>query len=361
MPPLPPARVVRAVESVRAALQRLTRRLAPPPFALLELVQGAMVSQAIYVAAELRVAETLAEGPLSPGEIARRTGADPDALHRLLRLLATYGIFAEQKDGRIRLTPMARALVQDAPMSMHGIALLMGHPIHWEDWGHLADAVRTGEPSLPKLRGMGAFEYLEANAEYGKVFFDGMGSMSGTETEPLLAACDFTRYGTIVDFCGGRGDLLAGVLRKQPAARGVLSDPRVATNGAAELLEEQGVADRCTVADGGLFDPVPEGGDAYILKHILHDWPEPQALEILRNVRKAIRPGGRLLVMEMVVPDKLNGAHAGKLVDLWLMLLVGGKERTRAQYADLLGRAGFRLERVVQTPAAISVVEASPR
>lgn len=361
MPPLPPARVVRAVEGVRAALQSLTRKLAPPPFALLELVQGAMVSQAIYVAAELRVAQTLVEGPLAPERIAEKTGADPDALHRLLRLLATYDIFAERKDGRFALTAMGRALCEDAPMSMYGIARLMGHPLHWEDWGHLVDAVRTGEPSLPKLRGMGAFEYLEANAEYGAVFTSGMGAMSSTETEPLLAAYDFARYGTVVDFCGGRGDLLAGVLKKTPSARGILSDPRVGSNGAAAFLAEQGVSDRCTIADGGLFDAVPGGGDAYILKHIIHDWPEPQALEILGNVREAMNPGGRLLVMEMVIPDKLNGPHSGKLVDLWLMLLVGGKERTRAQYGDLLDRAGFTLERVVQTPAAISIVEASRR
>ncbi|WP_329136563.1 acetylserotonin O-methyltransferase [Streptomyces sp. NBC_01476] len=361
MPPLPPARVVRAIEGVRSALQGLTRKLAPPPFALLELVQGAMVSQALYVAAELRVAETLTDGPLRPEQIARRTGSDPDTLHRLLRLLASYDVFTELKDGRFKLTPMARALIEGAPMSMHGIALLMGHPIHWEDWGRLADAVRTGEPSLPKLRGMSAFEFLEANPEYGAVFMGGMGAMSATETEPLLAAYDFGRFGTVVDFCGGRGDLLAGVLRKVPSARGVLSDPRVGINGAAAYLQEQGVSERCSIADGGLFDPVPPGGDAYILKHIVHDWPEPQVLEILGNVREAMNPGGRLLLMEMVVPDKLNSPHAGKLTDLWLMLLVGGKERTRAQYAGLLAQAGFELERVVQTPAAISVVEAVRR
>jgi hypothetical protein len=361
MPSLPPARVVRAVEGVRATLQSLTRKLAPPPFALLELVQGAMVSQAIHVATELRVAETLVDGPLEPRRIAERAGADPDSLHRLLRLLATHGIFAERKDGRFALTPMARALLPDHPMSMHGIARLMGHPIHWEDWGHLVDAVRTGEPSLPKLRGMGAFEYLEANPEYGAVFVDGMGAMSATETEPVLAAYDFARHGTVVDFCGGRGDLLAGILKKTPTMRGILSDPRVASNGAAAFLAEQGLSDRCTTADGGLFDPVPGGGDAYVLKHIIHDWPEPQALEILGNVREAMNTGGRLLVMEMVIPDKLNGPHSGKLVDLWLMLLVGGKERTRAQYSDLLDKAGFKLERVVQTPSAISIVEASRR
>lgn len=360
MPPLPPARIVRAVEGVRSGLQKLTRRLAPAPFSLLELIQGSMVTQAVYAAAELDVAEVLRDGPLPAGEIARKVGADADALYRLLRLLSTYDIFAERKDGRFALTPMAKALLKDAPMSMHGIAVLMGHPTHWEDWAHLVDSVRTGEPSLPKLRGMGAFEYLESNAEYGEVFTKGMGAMSATETDPILAAYDFSRYETVVDFCGGRGDLLAGILRKATGARGILSDPRVGENGAADFLAEQGVADRCTIADGGLFDPVPGGADAYVLKHIVHDWPESQALEILKNVREAIRPDGRLLLMEMVPSDKPNAPHAGKQIDLWLMLLVGGRERTEAQYGELLSAAGFRLERIVQTPSAVSIVEASP-
>lgn len=361
MPPLPPARVVRLVEGVRSGLQKLNRKLAPAPFSLLELVQGAMVSQAIHVAAELRVAEALVDGPLPPGQLAQQVGAEAEALQRLLRLLAAYDIFTEHKDGTFGLTPMARALLEDAPMSMRGIAVLMGHPIHWGDWAHLVDAVRTGEPVPPALHGMGAFEFLESEPEYGPVFFQGMGAMSATETEPLLAAYDFSRFGTVVDFCGGRGDLLAAILKKAPGVRGILSDPRVGHNGAAAHLEEQGVADRCTLADGGLFDPVPAGGDAYILKHIVHDWPEAQALQILKNVREAMNPGGRLLVMEMVAPEKPNAPHAAKLTDLWLMLLVGGKERTTTQYGELLTEAGFRLERVVETAGAISVVEASVR
>jgi hypothetical protein len=359
MPPLPPARVVRAVEGVRAGLQKLTRKLAPAPFSLLELIQGSMVTQAIYVAAELRVAEALREGPLEPAQIARRVQADPEALYRLLRLLASYDIFAEHKDGRFALTPMARALLADAPMSMRGIAVLSGHPIHWEDWAHLVEAVRTGEPSLPKLRGMGAFEYLEANAEYGEVFTRGMGAMSDTETAPVLAAYDFSRYGTIVDFCGGQGGLLAGILRQATGSRGILSDPRVGENGAAAFLKEQGVAERCTIVDGGLFDAVPGGADAYVLKHVVHDWPQPQALEILKNVRAAMNPRGRVLLMEMVPSPRPNAPHPAKLVDLWLMLLVGGKERTAEQYAELLLEAGLRLERVVQTASAVSIVEAS--
>ncbi|MGW1495710.1 methyltransferase [Streptomyces sp. NPDC002402] len=338
----------------------MTRKLAPAPFALLELAQGSMVTQAIYVAAELRVADALEDGPLTVQELAREVDADPESLHRLLRLLAGYSIFAEQGDGRFRLTPMADALRENAPVSMRDIAVLMGHPIHWEDWGHLLDSVRTGEPSMPKLRGMGAFEYLEANPDYGKVFIGGMGAMSDTETLPIVAAYDFSRFGTIVDFCGGRGTLLAGILQRAAGARGILYDPRVDNNGAADFLKEEGVADRCTIVGGGLFDAPPAGHDAYILKHIVHDWPESQALEILKKVREAISPDGRLLLMEMVPPSSGNAPHAAKLVDLWLMLLVGGKERTQEQYAELLVAAGFRLERVVQTAAPISIVEARP-
>ncbi|MFJ5265800.1 methyltransferase [Streptomyces sp. NPDC088387] len=357
--PLPPARVVRAVEGVRNALLKLVRKLAPAPFSLLEIVQGAMLSQAVYAAAELRVAEALREGPLDVDTLAGRVGAHPETLGRLLRLLAANDIFRQGRDGRFELTPMAGALLEDAPMSMRGIAVLMGHPVHWEDWSHFVEAVRSGEPSLPKLRGMSAFEFLEAKPEYGEVFAKGMGAMSATETEPVLAAYDFSAFNTVVDFCAGRGELIAGILKKSPGTRGILSDPRVAHNGAAEYLAGQGVAGRCEVVQGELFGPVPGGGDAYVLKHIVHDWPPRQALEILRNVRAAMRPGTRLLLMEMVVPDKRNAPHASKLVDLWLMLLVGGKERTAAQYGEILTQAGFRLERVVPTAGAIAVVEAT--
>lgn len=356
---VPPARVVRAIEGARARLQRLSQSMVPAPIALLELAQGSMITQAIYVAAELRLADALSDGPLPAEKIARIVNADPEAVYRLLRLLSSYSIFAEHSDGRFKLTPMADALRSDTPNSMRGMAVLMGHPTHWEDWSHLVNSVRTGEPSLPKLRGMGAFEYLESNPAYGTVFNQGMTNLSDLETDPILAAYDFSRFNTIVDVGGGRGALLAGILQRATNSRGILFDARAVGSGAESLLEEAGVAGRCTIESGGLFDPVSPGGDAYILKHIVHDWPESKALEILKNVRDAISAEGKLLLIEFV-PTQGNAQHIGKLVDLWLMLLVGGKERTARQYSELLASAGFQLDRVVHTASSASIVQARP-
>ncbi len=332
----------------------------PASLALLDVVQGSIVTQAIYVAAELKIAEALHAKPLSAAEIAEAVGAAPDATHRLLRLLASYSIFTERSDGRFAMTPMADALRADAPNSLRSLAVLMGYHKHWEEWAHLVESVRTGEPSLPKLRGMSAFEHLQADPEYGAVFMGGMANLSDLETGPILTAYDFSGFKTLVDVGGGRGGLLAAILRQATETRGILFDARAAEAGAAEFLAAQGVADRCVIERGGLFDPIPEGADAYMLKHIVHDWPEAKVLEILKNVRDAISDDGRLLLMEFV-PPSADERHPAKWVDLWLMLLVGGKERTSEQYADILSAAGFQLERVTPTAAPISIIQARPR
>lgn len=331
----------------------------PAPFALLDLIQGSIVTQAVHAAARLDVAETLADGPLPAAEIAGRVGAHPEATYRLLRMLASYGIFAERGDGSFELTPMAEALRAGAPQSMRRIALLMGHPVHWEDWSHLTESVQTGEPSLPKYRGMSAWEFFGANPEYGAVFGQGMTNLSELETEPVVAAYDFSRFGTIVDVGGGRGTLLAAVLQQAPGSRGVLYSPS-SREDAEQELAAYGVADRCTIEEGTLFDPVPAGADAYLLKHVVHDWPEPQALEMLRNVRKSVSPDSRILLMEFVLDGDLNEPHSGKLVDLWLLLLVGGRERTAQQYRELFAEAGFELTGITPTSSALSIVEARP-
>jgi O-methyltransferase domain/Dimerisation domain len=336
---------------------QLTAKTAP--LALLELIQGSVVTQSIYVAAKLGIADALGDESLTAPEIARRVDANPEGIYRLLRLLSSYSIFTEQTDGRFTSTPMAGALRSDSPSSLRGMALLMGDPTHWEDWSGLASTVQTGEASMPKLRGMGAFEYLAANPEFAAVFFQGMGNLSDLETDPVAEAYDFSRFGTIVDVGGGLGALLAAILKRASDSRGVLFTDVPAISGAAAILKEAGVADRCTIEGGSIFEPVPEGGDAYLLKHIVHDWPEAKAVEILKNIRHSISDDGTLFLMEFVLPEG-NVKHVGKLVDLWLMLLVNGKERTPAQYAELLSSAGFRLSQVVPTASSVSIIEARP-
>lgn len=359
-PRVPPPPVVRAVENTRAAVGTLHRKMVPGAFAVLEMMLGAMVTQTIYVAAELDIAGLLhADGPMTAEQIARKVDADPEALGRLLVWLDSQGIFSRRADGRYELTPMADALRDDHPMSMRGMARLMGHPTHWEEWPGFLEVVRTGEPGLPKLRGMHPYEFLQLDREYGEVFFAGMGNLSAVETLPLLAAYDFSKFRNVVDVGAGQGALLAAVLKKAPQAHGILFDERAGRNGSAELLAAQGVTDRVTVDTGEFFGPVPAGGDLYLLKHILHDWPEPKAIEILTGIRKAMSPHARLLIMEFVLPEG-DKQHVGKLIDLWLMLLIGGRERTGSQYAELLSKAGLRLERVVPTAATISIVEAVP-
>ncbi|MFF1548896.1 methyltransferase [Streptomyces sp. NPDC058291] len=328
-------------------------------YALLHLVQGAVITQAISVAARLGVADVLADSPLSAEDIAARVGSDPGATHRLLRALAGHGVFAAGADGRYANTPMSGALREDAPDSMRGFALLMSHPTLWEEWGHLFDTVESGEANLPKLRGMGALDFFHADPDYARVFFEAFGGLSASETDPILAAYDFSGFGTVVDVIAGRGNLLAGILKQAPDVKGVLYDSKVATVDSPALFEAAGVADRFTIAHGGYLDELPAGGDAYVFKHIIHDFSEADAVTALRNARRAIAPGGKLLVIEYVIPEN-NEKHLGNTIDLWLMLMLGARERTLAQYTELFAEAGFQLTRAVPTSAPISVIEGIP-
>lgn len=330
----------------------------PAPFALLQMIMGSMTTQAVYAAAKLGIADVLAEKPMTASEVAERVNAHPEMTYRLMRLLASNGLFTEGEDRRFELAPLGDALRADAPLSMRPFALLIGDPIHWEDWSHFTESVQTGEPVVEKLRGMTTWDYVGANPEYGAVFFGGMGALSTLETEPVLAAYDFNQFKRIVDVGGGFGAMLTAILGKAPNATGVLSAPP-SVEGAQHALEQNGVADRCTVDGRPFFEAVPADGDAYLLKHIIHDWPEQQCRKILENIRAAINPDGKLLVMEFVLPEG-NEPHTGKLVDMWLHLLVGGRERTEAQYRELFASAGFRLTRIVPTETPLCIIEGEP-
>jgi hypothetical protein len=355
----PPVRLVRIVDRVRTGLQKLTRATVPGNIALLEMANGSWTTQALYVATSLGIADELAGGPLNAAEVARRVGADPDAVYRLMRALAGKGVLKQRRDERFALTPIGDALRPDVPGSMRAMILLLGNQAHWEHWGNLLHSVKTGEPAPIKLRGTNFFEYLDANPELAAVFNDAMTSMSAMATDPVLAVYDFSGFRQIVDVGGGHGALLAAVLQSAPNANGVLFDLPSVVDGARPALDAAGVGDRCTVSAGSFMDAVPEGGDAYLLKTIIHDWDEETALLILRNVRAAMGPQAKLLLLEMVLPQQPS-SHFGTMLDLEMLVNAGGKERTRSEYANLLARAGFRLQRVVETAGPLSIAEATP-
>jgi hypothetical protein len=242
---------------------------------------------------------------------------------------------------------------------MRGMAVLMGHPLLWEDWGHLLSSVRTGEASMPELRGMGAFDFFMANPEYAAVFFQGFRNLSESETDPVLAAYDFSQFRTIVDVGGGRGTVLARILTQATSSRGVLYDSESATADAPPVFDAAGVGGRVTIENGTYFDKLPAGADAYVLKHILHDFKEPECLALLKNVREAIAPDGRMLVIEYV-PSGNNERHIGNIIDLWLLLLLGAKERALPEYTELFAKAGLKVVGAVPTTSPVSIIEAVP-
>ncbi|MGW4631533.1 methyltransferase [Nocardia sp. NPDC004415] len=358
---LPPLPVLRAIDRVRAALGSLYRNLVPGHIALLELQIAGFLSQAISTAAELGIADELAGGPRTAAQLARAVEADEEGLRRLMRLLVSYGVFAQRRDGSYALTRMGDTLRSDAPVTLRDVSKFFGSTFHRSHWSHLTDAVRTGEAVGPAIDGSSFFEYAATHRDVGELFDRAMTSIGTLSTEPLLAAYDFGRFGTLVDVGGGQGGLLTEILGRHPAARGIVFDlPTVVDDLAAEL-EAAGLSQRCAVEAGSFFEKVPDGGDAYLLKHILHDWSDEQAEQILRTIRLAMNRSTTLLVIELVLPED-DRPHPGKFIDLEMLVNTdGGHERTETQFRELLARSGFTLTRTVHTAAPDCVLEAVAR
>ncbi len=354
---LPPVRLIQGIDRMRAALAGMHRATAPGNVALLELATGAWTTQVLYVAATLGIADQLAAGPRHAADVAAAVDADPDAVYRLMRAMASRGALRERRDGRFALTAVGDALREDSEGSLRDMVLFIGHPARWADWGSLLYSVRTGEPAAEMLRGMPFFEYLDTDPEFAAVFNNAMTAASGLSDEVALQAYDFTGCRLVVDVGGGHGAVLATILRSAPDARGVLFDLPAVVAGAGPLLADAGVAQRAAVEGGSFLETVPAGGDLYVMKNIIHDWDDEHSLTILRNIRTGIAEGGRLLLLEMVLPERTS-PFIGHLLDLEMLVTLHGRERTRAQYADLVGRAGFRLTRVIPTVSPMSVVEA---
>jgi hypothetical protein len=353
-----PTHVVRAMELVRHQLAQLHRRMVPPQAAMMEMITNAWAAQAITAAADLGIADALANGPLSADELAAALDAEADTVRRLLRALIGRGIFRQLRDGRYDLTPLADTLRSESDVSLRAFARFVGAPQEREHWSHFTNAIRTGRAVVPELRGMSAFEYMAGEKGLDEIFNDAMTDASGLAIGPVIAGYDFSRYATIVDVAGGHGRLLAAILTATPLARGILFDQPHVVAGAPALLKQHDVADRVQLAEGSFFDAVVDGGDAYVLKHIIHDWPDEEAVQILRNVRIAAGAGKHVLLVEFVLPERTDRDFMGHWLDLEMLVGAGARERTAAQYDRLLSRAGFRMTRVVETTSPISVVEA---
>lgn len=356
--PTPPAAVLSAITGVRGAIQRLHRATVPADVAVVEMAMGAWVTQALYAAVRLGIPDELRDGPLSADEVAARVGADPDATYRLMRLLASQSIFT-LRDGKFALTRLGRTLRRDDPRSPAAFIAWAGCPVQWEHWGSATHSVRTGETAVKAIRGVEIFDYLETNPETAAIFNNAMTGVSSIAIEAAVPAYDFSDRKKIVDVGGGHGALLAAVLSAAPNASGVLFDLPSVTERAGEAFDAAGVADRATREGGSFFESVPAGGDAYLLKTVIHDWDDEKSVAILRNVRAAIAPDGRVLLFELVLPEGAP-AHLGMLLDLEMLVSAGGRERTAAEYSALLRDAGFRLTRVVPTAGPMSIVEAVP-
>jgi hypothetical protein len=325
---------------------------------LMNLISGKYLSQAISVAAELGVADVLGNGVKSAAEIAAAVNASEDGVYRLMRALASVGLFKPSDKRKFKLTPLGKLLRRDSVTSVRGFSCLIGHNSTWLPWGDLRHSVRTGEPAFDHVFGVPIFEYLGKTPEASAVFDAAMTSLSTFESTAVVNACNLSRIGTIVDIAGGRGYLIAAILKANRKTRGILFDLPHVTSGAAELLRERGVAARCEIVSGDFFTSVPDGADAYIMKHIIHDWDDERAAQILRTCHRAMPSGARLLLVDVVIPTG-NGLPYGKLLDLEMLVMTPrGRERTREEFRDLLKQSGFRLTRVTPTSTYLSVVEA---
>ena len=327
----------------------------PPEVMLLQLGTGYWISQALYVAARLGLADLLKDGPAGVEELARATGTQPAPLFRLMRVLASVGVFAEEGERRYRLTPLSE-LLQTGPQAMRPMLIHLCEGPSWGAWGELLHSVETGETAFPHANGAEVFPFYAEHTESAEPFNAAMTAYSTVVSEAVTRAYDFSPFHKVVDVGGGHGHLLSSILKSAPQARGVLFDLPAVVEGAQSRVRSEGLEGRCEIVGGDFFESVPEGGDAYVLKTIIHDWDEERALAILRNIHRSMKDDGKLVLVETVI-EQGDAPSFSKLSDLHMMVMTGGQERTEAEYATLFERAGFKLTRIVATESLMGVVE----
>lgn len=326
-----------------------------PQQRLIEMAGGIIATQAIHTAAELGIPDALAAGPKPADTVAATVGANPDALFRLMRTLAGLGVFTQSADATFGLTPIGECLRSDHPSKMRDYARMMGEDLA-RAWLELPHTVRTGECAFDRAVGKPFFDYLRDHPDRARVFDGAMTGVHGPETAPMLDAYDFSGFACVVDVGGGNGSTLLELLRRFEAPRGIVFDlPDVAAH-AADVLGASDCAARVSAEGGNFFEAVPTGADCYLLRHIVHDWDDDRAVTILERCRDAVADGGRIVVVESVVPPG-GEPHPSKILDLIMLAVPGGRERTAEEYDALFARAGLRIERIVPTASPISVIE----
>jgi hypothetical protein len=332
---------------------------APLGVQLNHLITGSWIAQAIRVAAELRIADLLADGPSSVCDLAAATGTHARTLSRLLRALASVGLFTHAEPDTFGRTPISDLLQADAPGSLREMVLWRCGDTQWSTWGQLQHSIRTGTPAFEQVHGVPLWEYFAQQPAVGATFHAAMTSSIAEIAAAVVATYDFSEFSTLVDVGGGRGGMLIAILRANPGLRGILFDLPQVVEGAKQAAGAAGLLERCDLVGGDMFEAVPRGGDAYVLSRLVHDWDDERSVAILKNCRRAAGPHTKVLVVETILPPG-DTPSFGKLLDLQMLVDHGGQERTEAEYRALYEAARFRIARVIPTRSAVSVIEGVP-
>lgn len=331
----------------------------PPEAMMMQMITGKFVTVMLYVVAELRIADLVADGPKSAADLAKETGANDQSIHRILRALASIGTFTETEDGTFANTPTSELLRSDVPGSMREMAIWIGCPFHNTAWADIMPGVKTGGSNFSQRFGINVFEHMNENPKDLEIFQNAMTGFSGITAQWVVGAYDFSSVSKVVDVGGGNGLLISKVLAANPSLKGILYDLPQVVAGADDVLKGEGVADRCETVGGSFFEQVPEGADLYMMKHIIHDWDDERNKVILEHCRDAMADGGKVVVVDMVIPPG-NDPFFGKLLDIEMLVVTeGGRERTEEEFRTLFESAGLTLDRVIPTDGFVCVLEGS--
>jgi hypothetical protein len=323
------------------------------------MITGSWVSQCLGAAARLGIADHLAGEPKTAEELARASGAGAWSLFRLMRALAGLGILTQPLPGKFGLSALGELLRSGVPGTLRDFAIATTDHAHWATWERFTEGIRTGRAMGPEVLGMDLWDYYARHPEDAAFFTAAMGNLSSPFVPAIAEGYDFSSATKIVDVAGAHGDLLAEILRRNPKPRGVLFDLAHVVKDALPLLQRCQVADRIELAAGDFFQGVPAGGDVYLLKHVIHDWDDEHSIQILESIRAAMRADGKVLIIELLIPPG-NEASPAQLIDLNMLVMLNGKERTEAEYASLLEAARLKLDRLMTTCSPYVLLQASP-